>query len=128
MAVRASLLTVALLLGSLSLAAAVQVTDFLPLLPHPYNLQALQSTSLGDPISILPKYVGSLIPGKEVAWNGSCFKSTKAYINLTEPVKDGSLGGGVVHVIVSVYPEVVIFLWSCLKVLCVLERQTRKAK
>ncbi|GAQ78847.1 hypothetical protein KFL_000190640 [Klebsormidium nitens] len=102
MAVRAVMSTRALLfLCSLSLAAAVQVTDFLPLLPHPYNLQALQATSLGDPISILPKYVGSLIPGKEVAWNGSCFKSTTAFINLTEPVKNGSLGGGVVHVIVE---------------------------
>ena len=106
-----------LLLCTFSLSSAVQVRDFAPLLPHPYNLQALLYSSgnqglgvglgegLGDPLAILPQYVGSLVPGQELEWTGSCFKSTRAYINLTEPTKNGSLGGGVVHVLVSFSSE-----------------------
>jgi hypothetical protein len=89
-------LAMAVLLSSFSIGLSIQVKDFAPLLPHPYNMNAM----LGNPVAILPKYVGSLKPGEEITWSGSCFKNTTGFINLTEPVKNGSLGGGVVHIVV----------------------------
>ncbi|GBG61500.1 hypothetical protein CBR_g21843 [Chara braunii] len=47
---------------------------------------------------ILPKYMGSLIPGKELSWNGTCFHETKASINLTLNGDNNQTDGAVVSV------------------------------
>lgn len=71
-------------------------SDVLPLLPRSIV------NNLLNPVDLLPKFVAAVSSRNDtVDWKGTCFYQNEAYMEYTEPKKEGDNGGGILHIKVS---------------------------
>lgn len=89
--------------------------DLLPALPHSLSWPVLNSVH--SAVDLLPKFVGALASKDDnVTWKGACFYENEAYFEYVEPKEEGKRGGGILHIKVVIYCELLLLI--CGHVLC----------
>jgi hypothetical protein len=80
-----------------ALKAIFTPSDLIPILPHSVAWPLLNT--LHNAVDLLPEFVGAVSSEDErLKWNGTCFLENEAYMEYTEPKKEGQEGGGILHI------------------------------
>ncbi|GMH01666.1 hypothetical protein Nepgr_003505 [Nepenthes gracilis] len=84
-----------------------RVRDVLPVLPRQISWPVLNN--IHSAVDLLPSFVGSIAPNNgSTQWEGACFKSNNAWLELTDG-DDKGLAGGVLYLTTSMAHS-----WTCM--------------